>query len=355
MKCHSESNAIITIKDHKQEFPNSIKCRVINPASNNLGKVSKRILDKVNNKFRDASGVNQWRSTHDVLKWFSDVHSANPTKDKAKFLQFDICEFYLSITEDLLRNSLEFSKSHTPIDQADEDLIMACRKSVLFNNGKVWTKKNKDFDVTMGAQDVAEIAELTGIYLLKEVDEYLSSLGEKSHAGLYRDDGLIFLENANGLLISKIEKALHRIFKRYQLKVAIEQKGHAVNFLDVTLSTDGSHKPYKKPNSSLKYVNKTSNHPASIPKNIPISIQKRLTTISSSKEVFNEAKSNYERALGDAGYSEQLAYDNDNHSKPHSTRKRRRRIVWYNPPYSKSVATNIGQEFFKLLQLHFPK
>ena len=190
MECHSESNAFITIKDHKQEFPNSIKCRIIKPASNNLGKVSKRILDIANNKCRDASGVNQWRSTQDVLKWFSDVHSANPTKDKAKFLQFDICEFYPSITEDLLRNSLDFAKSHKPIDQADEDLIMACRKSVLFNNGKVWTKKNKNFDVTMGAQDGAEIAELTGIYLLKEVDEYLSSLGEKSYAGLYRDGGI---------------------------------------------------------------------------------------------------------------------------------------------------------------------
>ena len=243
MECHSESNAFFTIKDHKQEFPNSIKCRVINPASNNLGRVSKRILDKVNQKCRFASGVNQWRSTQDILKWFSNVHSANPTKDKAKFLQFDISEFYPFITEDLLRNPLDFAKSHTPIDKEDEDLVMACRKSVLFNNCKVWTKKNKDFDVTVSAQDDAEIAELTGLYLLKQVDEHLSSLGEKSHSGLYRDDGLIYLENANGPLISKIEKALHRIFKRNQLKITIEQKGHTVNFLDVTLSTDGSHKP----------------------------------------------------------------------------------------------------------------
>ena len=71
---------------------------------------------------------------------------------------------------------------------------------------------------TMGAQDGAEIAELTGIYLLKEFDKFLATLGEKTHAGLYRDDGLIYLENANGPLISKIEKALHRIFKRNQLK-----------------------------------------------------------------------------------------------------------------------------------------
>ena len=85
---------------------------------------------------------------------------------------------------------------------------MSCRKSVLFNNGKVWTKKDKDFDVTMGNQDGAEIVELTGIYLLKQVNDYLASLGEKSEAGLYRDDGLIYLEHANGPLISKIEKSL---------------------------------------------------------------------------------------------------------------------------------------------------
>ena len=87
-------------------------------------------------------------------------------------------------TEELLRNSLDYAKSHTTISPEEEELIMSCRKSVLFNNGKVWTKKDKDFDVTMGAQDGAEIAELTGIYLLKQVNDYLASLGEKSEAGL---------------------------------------------------------------------------------------------------------------------------------------------------------------------------
>ena len=144
--------------------PNNIKCRVINPASNNLGKVSKRILDKVNNACRDATEVNQWKSTQDVLHWFTHVHSNNPTKAKARLLQFDICEFYPSISEDLLRKSLLFAKNHTFIEEEEVSLIMACRKSVLFNSGNVWTKKDRDFDVTMGAQDGAEIAELT-VYL----------------------------------------------------------------------------------------------------------------------------------------------------------------------------------------------
>ena len=354
MECHSKQNAFLTIKDHKEGFPNSIKCRVINPASNNLGKVSKRILDKINKSCRDATEANQWKSTQDVSQWFASMHSNNPTKKKVKLLQFDICEFYLSISEDLLRESLDFAKTHAKIEEEEAKLIMNCRKSVLFNSGNVWTKKDRDFDVTMGAQDGAEIAELTGIYLLKQVNEFLSSLDKRSHAGLYRDDGLIYIEEANGPLISKIEKALHRIFKRNKLNISIEQKGHTINFLDVTLSLDGSHKPYKKPNSTIKYVNKGSNHPPSITKNIPSSIQKKLNSISCCEKEFIDAKGEYLKALTDAGYTHELTYDTG-HNKHTRTRKRRRRIIWFNPPYSKNLATNIGKDFFNLLRVHFPK
>ena len=258
------------------------------------------------------------------------------------------------VNGDLLRESLVFARNHASIEEKEVNLIMACRKSVLFNSGNVWTKKDKDFDVTMGAQDGTEIADLTGIYLLKQVNEFLSSVSTKSQAGLYRDDGLICIEDANKPLISKIEKALHRIFKRNKLNISIEQKGHTINFLDVTLSTDGSHKPYKKPNSTIKYVNKGSNHPPSITKNIPSSIQKRLNSISSCEREFIDAKDEYQRALTDAGCTHELAYDTEK-NKSADKRKRKRRIVWFNPPYSKNVATNIGKEFFNLLRIHFPK
>ena len=195
---------------------------------------------------------------------------------------------------------------------------------------------------------------LFGIYLLKQVEDFLSSLGDKTHAGLYRDDGLIHIENANGPLISRIEKALHRIFKRNHLKISIEQKGISVNFLDVTLGTNGSYKPYRKPNGITKYVNKASNHPPSILKNIPISIAKRLNTISSYEDEFDAAKDEYQKALEDIGYTAKLTYE-PLPSVVQPKRKRRRRIIWFNPPYSKSVFTNIGKEFFNLLGLHFPK
>ena len=224
MESHSRANAFLTIKDHKEDFPNTVKCRVINPACSNLGKVSKRVLDEINTTCREAAGVSQWKSTQDVLRWFTEIHAQNPTKNKGKFVQLDICEFYPSTSDKLLKDSLDYAKNHASIDEKEVDLIMACRRSILFNDGKAWTKKDKNFDVTMGAQDGAEIAELTGIYLLKQVEDFLSSRGEKAHAGLYRDDGLVYIENANGPLVNKIEKALHRIFKRNNLKISIEQK-----------------------------------------------------------------------------------------------------------------------------------
>ena len=43
-----------------------------------------------------------------------------------------------------------------------------------------------------------------------------------------------------------------------------------------------------------------------------------------------------------------------NNTKEKTNKKRRRKITWFNPPYSKNVATNIGKKFFTLLSTCFP-
>ena len=64
----AEQTAFITLKDHKLNFPNSIKCRSINTAKSNLGKISKQILEKINHKIRQSTGVLQWRGATEV--WY---------------------------------------------------------------------------------------------------------------------------------------------------------------------------------------------------------------------------------------------------------------------------------------------
>ena len=145
------------------------------------------------------------------------------------------------------------------------------------------------------------------------------------------------------------------LFKKNGLKITCETGLKNVDFLDVNFDlTSETYKPYKKPNNKLLYVNKDSNHPATVLKHIPNSVNKRLNSISSNEQVFQEAKTEYENALKDAGYSTELKY-NQNKDKTKKKRNRKRNIVWYNPPFSKSVKTDLGRKFLYLLKKHFPE
>jgi len=107
-----------------------------------------------------------------------------------------------------------------------------------------------------------------------------------------------------------------------------------------------------KPNNTPIYVHKESNHPPNIIKNIPESVNKRLSSISSNEIIFNEAAPPYQDALGKSGYSYILNYKPVTETpKPP---KRKRNITWFNPPFSDNVDTNIGRKFFLLLDNCFP-
>ena len=82
--------------------------------------------------------------------------------------RYHIEEFYPSISEDLLKKAINYARTFVVISNDKEETIMHCRKSLLFNNLDIWTKKegNKDFDVTIGSFDGTEICELVGLYIL---------------------------------------------------------------------------------------------------------------------------------------------------------------------------------------------
>ena len=170
---------------------------------------------------------------------------------------------------------------------------------------------------------------------------------------MYRDDGLAVIKNRSARLADKTRKELHKIFEQFGLKITAESNLHVVNFLDVTfdLST-GKYKPYRKPNDDPLYIHKHSNHPPSILRQLPASINKRISTLSSHKQVFDDAVQTYQNALGHSNFSHKLEY------MPHVTqqprRNRQRNIIWFNPPFSKNVKTNIARSFLKLVDTHFP-
>ena len=56
----SEQQCFITVKDHKEDFRTNPKYRLINPTKNEMGKLSKNILDRINTDLKGQLAVNQW-------------------------------------------------------------------------------------------------------------------------------------------------------------------------------------------------------------------------------------------------------------------------------------------------------
>ena len=130
------------------------------------------------------------------------------------------------------------------------------------------------------------------------------------------------------------------------------------DFLDVTFDLrKKEHQPYAKPGNTPRYVHIDSNHPPTIAKQIPKSIESRLSTISSNKDIFDRNKPEYEKALQRSGHQTKLQYQpakKQTPEEPTQQNKRTRNITWFNPPYSAHVKTNIGKQFLKLIERHFP-
>ena len=141
-----------------------------------------------------------------------------------------------------------------------------------------------------------------------------------------------------------------QIFNNFGLKITAQINLKSTNSLDITLNLpNGTYQPCRKPNDEPLYINKRSNHPPAILKQLPISINKQISNLSFNRETFETAAPIYEDALRHSNFTTQLTYienesdDQSNASQSRQQRNRPRNIIWYNPLYSRNVRTNIGQ------------
>ena len=340
----SKRDSYVTLKDHKANFENNPTFRLINPTKPETGHISKKILQNIVSVLRTKTGFNQWEDSFAAIQWFNTVK----VYPNGRFIQFDIKDFYPSITEKLITDALNWASNFVNISEDDINIIFQSKKSFLYNKGEPWDKKvNPDCDITMGSYDGAETCDLVGLFLLSK----MQNLG--INVGLYRDDGLgcsVKTPRQN----ENVKKEICRIFSDHNLSVIFDVvNGKSVNFLDINFDLRNKNfKPYMKTNENPLYVHNQSNHPPKIKKNIPLSVEKRLSKISSNHEIFSEACPPYQKALADAGYDHVLNFNQDENS----TRKNRsRKVRYFNPPYSLNVKTNVGAKFLRIIDECFPK
>merc|ERR1712055_337384 len=123
-------------------------------------------------------------------------------------------------------------------------------------------------------------------------------------------DGLLITKKRSARLIEILRKDITKIFQKLNLQVKIELSSQSVNFLDVVMDlNNNNYHPYRKENAKEIYVNCKSNHPCVIKREIPKMIQKRLSSLSKSKDLFDIAKTPYQKPLTDSGHNTQLEFD----------------------------------------------
>ena len=198
-----------------------------------------------------------WISGKTQAQW-SLGSTAYPTRAHADFYN-SISLISIRRYQKVLRDAIRFAKTILPVDNNTIEILMHCRKSLLFDGKHVWNKiRNPLFDVTMGSFDGAEICELVGLYLLHQMKDNFPDI----NFGLYRDDGLGFTIDMNNSQLERIKKSIIQLYKRNDLKITIDMGLAQVDFLDITKNLEnGKFWPYCKPNNEPLYINKLSYHP----------------------------------------------------------------------------------------------
>ena len=349
--------AKVQVKDHKERFPNDVEYRLLNPAIHEIGIINRKVLRRSVEALKKHLKVNLWKDSSEAVNWFKHIEE----KHQTCFIQMDIKKMYSSITKQTFEKTIAWAQSFEFINISKEEieLLYKGRESILFFNQREYEKRNNpSFDVTEGSFEGAEVAELIDLMILHEIVN-VKKLLKANEIAIYRDDCLIAVR-INPLQQDKLRKQLIKLFKEeFKFEITIEINMKVVNFLDVTLNLiTNAYNPYTKPGNQPIYVNAKSNHPPNVIKEIPTMINKRLYKLSSNETEFNNNKEIYQQALKNANYKHKLVWNDSNEEEQRIVeggirRNRRRSTLWYNPPFSKTVHTNVAGKFLSLVDKWF--
>ena len=120
----------------------------------------------------------------------------------------------------------------------------------------------------------------------------------KENIGLYRYDGLGIFKNMSGPEVERNKKDLMRIFESTGLSITVKTNLKIPNFLNIHFEIkDNIYQPYKKLKDEPLYINKNSNHPLTVVKQILKAISKQVSDISSNREIHDQNISYYQDAF----------------------------------------------------------
>ena len=103
-----------------------------------------------------------------------------------------------------------------------------------------------------------------------------------------------------------------------------------VNYVDVRFNlNDGSYQPYRKPDDETHYIHIQSYHSPSITKQLPRPIEKHLSKLSSSNDIFFKTAQYYEQRLASCEYNKKLSYQQQGENDENFGKNLKHNIILY--------------------------
>ena len=177
-----------------------------------------------------AKILKQWKNTQSVIDWYINIRG----KRNSSFADFDIENFYPSITLELLNNAIKFASQKCTHSENDLSITMQSRQTLLFYGKQPWLKETliENFDVPVGCYDGTEVCKLVGCYILNQ----LTTVMRKEILRLYHDNGFGVMKKMSGPDKEQKRKQIIKMFKNCGLKITIKTNLTSVNFLDIHLN-----------------------------------------------------------------------------------------------------------------------
>lgn len=135
------------IKDNKPYFVSCSSITLFCPTKSDLGKTTKDFIDKIVPIVRNKVKLPLWAYTGDIIWWLENFND----KSKYSFIQFDIANYYGSISPNLLSKALIFSRNVVDISKLDIDIILSAKKILIEHEEHYWQRADTAslFDITM--------------------------------------------------------------------------------------------------------------------------------------------------------------------------------------------------------------
>ena len=108
---------------------------------------------------------------------------------------------------------------------------------------------------------------------------------------------------------NQIRKQIESIFKSEGLRITTEINMIETDFLDVILNLETyKHRPFRKPGDNPTYIHVLSNHPPTILKQGPKTVEKRISRLCSDKETLDREILPYQKAIEISGHKVKMKY-----------------------------------------------